>query len=48
MTSRIFATLVPLHLGDHTPGNVPTLGLVNEVVIPEYGLLRRSAYGPLQ
>ena len=31
-------SLVPLHLRDHSPSNVPALGLVDEVMIGDDGL----------
>ena len=41
-------SLMPLHLGHHSSRNIPTLGLINEVVIRDDGLLRGSLGRPYQ
>ena len=40
--------LVPFHLGNHSSRNIPTLGLINEVMILDDGLLRGPLGRPYQ
>ena len=41
-------SLMPLHLGHYSSRNIPTLGLINEVVIRDDGLLRGPLGRPYQ
>ena len=41
-------SLVPLHLGHHSSGNIPTVGLVSEIVIGDDGLSGRPLSRPYQ
>jgi hypothetical protein len=40
-------SLVPLHFHHDPPGRLPARRLVEEVMLPDAGLLGRSAHGPL-
>src|SRR5918996_241282 len=41
-------SLMPLHLGHHSSGNIPALGLTDEVMIGDDGPLGRPLGGPCQ